>query len=123
MLSIYFSSLNRLYKNFSTDYDIVPVSASGEASFRSNATAASFRKPYLRFLAFGEDFHLDLFDNMWLLSPDFKVKHVVRSELKEESYYGKRCHFHGRSINHNNSVAAISICGGIVSKIIRFTYF
>ncbi|KAJ8032049.1 A disintegrin and metalloproteinase with thrombospondin motifs 7 [Holothuria leucospilota] len=95
------------------DYDIVPVFAADQTSFRSNGTAASFRKPYLRFFAFGEDFHLDLFDNMWLLPPNLKVKRVVRSELKEESYYGKRCHLHGRSINHNNSVAAISTCSGI----------
>lgn len=73
----------------------------------------------LKLSAFNENLHLELFENPWLVPTDLKIKHVYETFVHEEIVHGKRCHFHGRSMNHNGSIAVISTCAGIVSTKVK----
>ncbi|KAK6195859.1 hypothetical protein SNE40_001200 [Patella caerulea] len=73
--------------------------------------------PVYSIKALGEDYLLHLSPNHRLIAPGCMVHHHNKTNNTGHRYpchsKGDNCHYHGTSINHNSSKAAISNCNGL----------
>jgi hypothetical protein len=81
----------------------------------------------ITFRAFTQDFKLILEQNSKLLSPEFRYEQQNWSKYSQSDDLFKKsqanCFYQGYSSNHVNSSAALSLCTGLVSRVLVFVAF
>ncbi|XP_071487728.1 A disintegrin and metalloproteinase with thrombospondin motifs 1-like [Diadema antillarum] len=72
----------------------------------------------VKFTAFGEDHHLKLKLNNWLLKPDLEVEYVLANgTIRKQPLATKNCHYFSTSVTHQQAKGALSTCDGMRGSI------
>ena len=97
------------------EYDIVSPYVYEENGRRKRDLEIEDEIKEIKLEAFGEQFHMRLKENRYLVASDLEVEHHHGNGTTERMPLGsKRCYYIGQLISHNVSQVAVSTCEGMV---------
>ncbi|XP_071487729.1 A disintegrin and metalloproteinase with thrombospondin motifs 14-like [Diadema antillarum] len=104
-----------------SEYDIILPTFVSPSSRISKRSLDATNHPLLqevKFTAFGEDHHLKLELNRWLLKPGLEVEYLLANgTIRKEPMMIKNCHYFSTSLTHQQAKGALSTCDGMRGSI------